>query len=117
MTRCRAVLCSAGLLALSACAQTLPLAEAEQKCFNRARNLERSGPTVSVGVGTGYGGFGWGGGDVFLGAGGFDNSGFGVGVAAQVPVQVDLEADYERCVRQNSGGQAPSRPLTAWPGF
>jgi hypothetical protein len=111
------VLCCAAAALLAGCAQTLPLAEAEQKCFNRARNLERSGPTVTVGFGTGSGGFGWGGSDVFLGAGGFDDSGFGVGVAAQVPVQVDLEADYERCVRQNSGGQAPTRPLTAWPGF
>jgi hypothetical protein len=86
-------------LLLAACGP-VPLAQAERYCVDRARLTQQPRGEFAVGVGSD----------------GRPNTGFSVEVTSDFLVGNDPAAVYDSCVRQRAG-QAPSRPLSAQPGW
>jgi hypothetical protein len=95
--RAAVVLAVLGLLA--GCGP-VPLAQAERYCVDRARLAQQPRGEVAVGVGSG----------------GRAEGAFSIEVTSDFLTGQDPSAVYETCVRQRAG-QAPSRPLSAQPGW
>ena len=87
------------LLLLCACGP-IPLDVAERQCVERARLAQQPRGELAVGVGSG----------------GRPSTEFSVEVTSDFLAGNDPTAVYEACVRQKAG-QAPSRPLSAQPGW
>lgn len=87
------------LLLLAACGP-VPLAQAERYCVDRARLAQQPRGEFAVGVGSD----------------GRPSTGFSVEVTSDYLAGNDPAAVYDSCVRQRAG-QAPSRPLSAQPGW
>ncbi len=78
----------------------IPLAEAERQCVDRARLAQQPRGELAIGVGSG----------------GRSATEFSVEVSSDFLAGRDPAAVYDACVRQRAG-QAPSRPLSAQPGW
>jgi hypothetical protein len=87
------------LLLLAACGP-IPLAEAERQCVERARLAQQPRGEFAVGVGSD----------------GRPSTELSVEVTSDFLAGNDPAAVYDSCVRQRAG-QAPSRPLSAQPGW
>ena len=87
------------LLFLGACGP-IPLAEAERQCVERARLAQQPQGELAMGVGSG----------------GRSSQELTVEVSSDFLAGRDPAAVYDSCVRQRAG-QAPSRPLSAQPGW
>lgn len=88
------------LLAVLAACGPVPLPQAERYCVERARLAQQPRGEVAVGVGSD----------------GRAEGAFSIEVTSDFLVGKDPAAVYEACVRQRAG-QAPSRPLSAQPGW